>query len=477
MSEKVNVFFEIETINRELDFRLFLASLAATSKTRFYIGQTDAIFNLVSESHNGLYLGKNLRPTNEDWSDKRHGRYKLLKQRGHKLIWLDEEGGVFWGERPEWEQMLLRSLDPAQLDADDQVCAWGDLQRDFYLSLNPACGANLTTTGHPRFDLYKPKYREYFAADVARLREQYGDFLLVNTNFHRANTVEGLKKIFSNRVKSFTSSDRYYLLERWLHINHVLTDFARAITALCVELPQLNIVIRPHPSENVDFYRLMFDGAKNVHVTQEGSVGPWLFASRAMMHDGCTTAIEGHMCDTQVINYKPVIDERFDIPLPNSFGVRCQSPEQAVDMMTRVLRGEKLSEEDESERERKDTLRASTPDLIANFPVEREAFGVLVQQLQETAATLPLQSEIAASQSSGFHKKEEPRRAFGFLSGARGGKKKSKNKKGLETGMQPKFYGLQEADVPARMKAIQKMLDKNIRYTMHSNELMCIESD
>jgi surface carbohydrate biosynthesis protein len=469
MAGKVNVFFEIETINRELDFRLYLASLCVDPHTRYYIGHHDTMFNLVGENNNGLYLGKNIRPDGPLPAQKLEGNYGKLKTRGHKLIWLDEEGGVFWGERHEWEQMMLRSLDPVALDAKDKVCVWGDLQREFYQGLHPSCSANIQTTGHPRFDLYKPKYREYYAAEVKRLRERYGDFLLVNTNFHRANTIDGLKKIFSRRSQSFTSQDRYYLLDRWLHINNVLTDFVRMITTVSVEMPELNIVIRPHPSENVDFYHMLFSSADNVHVTSEGSVGPWLFASRAMMHDGCTTAIEGHLCDTQVINYKTVIDERFDIPLPNLFGVRCHNPQQAVEMMSRVLKGETLAEDEELARAKQQQINATAPNLIANFPREREAFGCLTEKILAVVDTLPPESAVSYAPAG------QAAPALNFLRGVKGTIRKQKKKRGLEQGMQPKFYGLDNADVPRRMSAIVKMLNKDVRYTVLSSELMCIE--
>lgn len=297
---------------------------------------------------------------------------------------------------------MLRNLNPTMLDAEDQVCTWGSLQLDFYRSLNPSCSHSMKTTGHPRFDLYKPKYREYFRENVEAIKKQYGDFLLVNTNFHRANTVEGLKKIFSNRVQSFTSADRYYLLERWLHINRVLTDFVTVITTLSTELPELNVVIRPHPSENPNFYRMIFSGVKNVHISQEGSVGPWLLACRAMMHDGCTTAIEGHMCDTQVINYKTVTDERFDIPLPNLFGVRCHSPSQALEMMRGVLRGETLTDESELSIQKKKQVATDVPQFIANFPVEKEAFDAIVPLVLQSMQTLPstLQPDIQIDKKS-----------------------------------------------------------------------------
>lgn len=468
MAGKVNVFFEIETINRELDFRLFLASLFNHSGARFYIGRQDVMLDLVRENNHALYLGKNIRPIREEVDEKRSRHYRLLKERGHKLIWLDEEGGVFWGERPEWEQMMIRSLDPTKLDAEDRVCVWGDLQGEFYQAMNPPCRDNIETTGHPRFDLYKPKYRAYYAPEARRLREQYGDFLLVNTNFHRANTVEGLKKIFSKNMQQFTSGDRYYMLDRWLHINRVLTDFVRVLTVLSAEMPELNIVIRPHPSENVDFYRMVFGGVKNVHVVQEGSVGKWLFAARAMMHDGCTTAIEGDMSDLPVINYKPVTDERFDIPLPNLFGVRCENEAQAVAMMRAILQGKQPHEDATLAQQKREQREKTTPQFIANFPREREAFPLLLEKMAQVMDTLPAAPAISAL------KKEAARPALGFLQNRKSGKKKNKSQ--LGEGMQAKFYGFHNADIPARVARIQEMLNKEVRYTIINDELMCIET-
>lgn len=77
MSIKANVWFEIETINRELDFRLFLASLCVNPETRIYIGQQEVIFSAIRTSKNGLYVGKNIRPA--AGLDKGVDRYQILK--------------------------------------------------------------------------------------------------------------------------------------------------------------------------------------------------------------------------------------------------------------------------------------------------------------------------------------------------------------------------------------------------------------
>jgi hypothetical protein len=116
-----------------------------------------------------------------------------------------------------------------------------------------------------------------------------------------------------------------------------LVNFVRLVNRLSVEFPQLNIVLRPHPSENRDFYQPAFDGVPNVHVTREGSVGPWLFACRAMIHDGCTTGLEAFFGEVPIISYKPLTDPQHDLYLPNLFGVRCTSDEEVLEQVGRVI--------------------------------------------------------------------------------------------------------------------------------------------
>ena len=147
-----NVLFPIETINRELDFRLFLAVKFASPSRRIFIGQHDVLDSIVPLMQGGVYLGKNafktLFPT-----DQTH--YRRLKERGFSLVHLDEEGGIYSGHHENWRRVLDLRLDPTVLSGDDFLCTWGDFQRDHYVSKAPALESHTRSTGHPRFDLYK----------------------------------------------------------------------------------------------------------------------------------------------------------------------------------------------------------------------------------------------------------------------------------------------------------------------------------
>ena len=67
---------------------------------------------------------------------------------------------------------------------------------------------------------------------------------------------------------------------------------------------------------------IAFGGLKNVHVISEGSVIPWLIASKFVIHNGCTTAIESFLLEKHVISYRPYVDALYDLDVPNKISLQ-----------------------------------------------------------------------------------------------------------------------------------------------------------
>jgi surface carbohydrate biosynthesis protein len=456
MENKVNLLFPVEIISRELDFRLFLACLFARENARIWIGQPRAIYGLANCMRGGLYVGKNIfgLPPNITWH-----RYYNLKKRGFRFIHLDEEGAIYRGGAESWRQELRRRFDPTHLAAEDYICTWGDFQRDFYRSLEPACRDNIRTTGHPRFDLYKPGYREYYAPEAAKLRERYGDFVLINSNLHRVNHHNGLNRVFSERLGYYVkdAQKRTAFFERWQHLTHTWTSFVRLINRLSIEFPELNIVVRPHPSENKSFYKVVFGEVPNIHAVREGSVGAWLFACRAMIHDGCTTGLEAHLADRPIINFKPVADEKHDSFIPNLFGARCTTEDEVVEHLRGLLNAAHSSGDENPD------LPADAYALLDNF--RHESFPQLIAVIEEAVASMqPEYSSYAALRHS---LQEGVRRAESTL------KARMKSKSGEKLG---KFSGLEKSDIERRFALVQQVTGKRVKHTLHSNDLISVEA-
>ena len=437
--------FPVEGVNRELDFRLVLATLAARSSNRIWVGQQKAVGRLIQALPSALYVGQN-------FSDGFPGtRYSTLKKRGGALIHLLEEGGVFNGGPETWQKILLRRLDPRGLDANDSVCAWGEWQRDYYRSLQPKCEENIVATGHPRFDLLKPQFRPYFDKDVEKIRERWGDFVLINTNITRANNASGLKYWFGNR-KFYQPEDfeaRTALIDHWAHQLSLWGGFVKLVNRLAHQFPETTFVIRPHPAEIIENYTVFFDNIPNVHVVREGGIGAWLLASRAMIHDGCTTGLEAHFADVPVINWKPLHDERYDLFLPNSFGTVATTEAAAIDLTGRAIAGT-------LENPRAGALPPLATAMLHNL--EHDAFGPLVNLIQAR------EKDVAAGEFDlrGWARRENWRDA----------RRKLRRRK-----PDGKWNGFSGERLDERMNSAMRVANKTVRWTLWNDAMLSIEAD
>lgn len=450
-----------EIINRDLDFQVLLAARAARSGVRVFLGRRDAIDRLVREVSGGLYIGKAFEPffPHVDTTF-----YERLKTNGFTVLHLDDEGAVFPGDESEWGATLRARLDPAQITRDDFVCAWGDWQRDFYRELGAPAPQNVRTTGHPRFDfLRSPALREYYAPATAALKERFGNFLLLNTNLQIANNALGLRYTFTKRF-GYDATDRTKKLNAvafWAHTTKIVLNYVKLVHRLADEFPDLRLIVRPHPSEDQKFYRTVFTDVPNVSVLHEGSVIPWLLASRALIHDGCTTGIEAALSETPIINYKSIEEARYDVYLPNLFGTKCTNEDDAVDLVRQILSGK---------------VTAPTAD---HLPIEARDRALLENFQGETFdRLLAIMSEAKeAGRSSHVHALRARARegVADAVERAKGVARRVIPRGRVENAYsRQKFYGFKSARMEERIANAERVTGRRLRLEIHSDNLVSL---
>ncbi len=82
--------------------------------------------------------------------------------------------------------------------------------------------------------------------------------------------------------------------------------------------------------------------AKRVVVTNEGNVVPWLMATKAVIHNGCTTGVEAFVMGVPAISYRPRINETYDngfYRLPHLVSYQCFNFEELRDTLEDILSG------------------------------------------------------------------------------------------------------------------------------------------
>jgi hypothetical protein len=127
------------------------------------------------------------------------------------------------------------------------------------------------------------------------------------------------------------------------HKQAVFESFQEMIPALEKAFGDVNIVVRPHPTENQQVYHRLARGADRIRVTNEGNVVPWLMACRGVIHNGCTTGVEAYALGVPAISYRLATDECYDLGfyrLPNLISHQCGNLEELLALVDSILRGQ-----------------------------------------------------------------------------------------------------------------------------------------
>jgi len=458
------LLFPLETIVRELDYRLVLAARLVRPGVTLLMGNHTDIYELGLRMRGAVYVGKHILNLNPECVTQRYDEMKAL---GHRVVFLHEEGAIFNGDRAAWEKGLIRKFDPRWMKPEDTICAWGEAQADVYKRLAPGHAGSIRTTGHPRFDLCKDRYRPLYAAEADALRQEFGKFLLVNTNFTLSNSMQGwdwcMKRdsIQANDAAARTRAFDYfgYDLRR-------LTYYVQLMSRLSDAFPDRQIVLRPHPSERTDIYETLLKHVPRIHIRKSGSLVAWLHAAEVLIHTDCTTALEAHAARLPIVHYRHEDDERFLCADAAGFGAQCRTAEEVIAATRAVLEGR----HDASVNPQ---ALAQTESVIANLSPQSDGFGLLAGAANEALEAVGAETEILGSlrafeiKGRKLRTKLWLRQRFPVLRS----RKKSSNAHARE-----KYPGLDEAVVRAKLEVIQQIEGSRISMNYISPALVSFHS-
>ena len=310
---------------REFDGKLLFSAMAVESGWGVMLGYKGFV-NLVETP--GAVIEMSFKSGNLD----RHERL------GRKICAWDEEGLVFTSPHDYCRRRLLDS----SIDRMEMGFLWGKNQQGVIRGCKKESKAKFHVTGNPRFDMLRPELREYYAPESERLIRQYGDFILVNSNFATVNEYRGRAFTMGKlRVKQVitTAEDEQNELARERFEEAIMAAFIQAIPRLSSEFREFVIIVRPHPSEDFEVWREKTAGLPNVRVVHQGDVIPWLMAARAAIHNSCTTGIQSYLLGKPAVAYLPARSVEYDKDLPNSLSIHAESLDELMAAIKRLLAG------------------------------------------------------------------------------------------------------------------------------------------
>ena len=342
MTTRASLLMPVENQVRELDAKLILACIAAPRGFSSYIGPRREMHYNITAFPRGIYLSKSITISS-------YIVFRMLRHLGHKVVAWDEEALVHLPA----ETYYSRRLSPRAMAQVTRLFAWGEDNAELWRQY-PRVPSNavIEVTGNPRNDLLRPELHAYYKGEVEKIRETCGNFILVNTNFNHVNAFTPVQNLFQpvqepGQIPEFGRAargmSREYAEGLRDHKLSIFKDFQRMIPALAKAFPDFTLVVRPHPTENPQVYHDIASGCERVIVTNEGNVVPWLLATRALVHNSCTTGVEAYMMRVPAITYRASINEAYDFGfyrLPNLISHTCFNLTELQETLKQILNGE-----------------------------------------------------------------------------------------------------------------------------------------
>ena len=318
---------------REFEPKVLLACIAAERGFGVLLGRNG--FNTTGSYPQGVYLDKCISPN-------KLANFQLqVDGLGNKLASLDVEGLVYQTE----EKWLRVRVSQETIDLSSLIFMWGDEQ---YGMINGAYAVpeKLKVTGSTTADLWQKRMHFLYQNRADDITNRFGEFLLLPSNFSTVINANGPDFIVKQFVKNkfVKNEEELNLLHESLAFHkRVFDKFVEMIPAVAENNPGLTVVLRPHPGDDRDVWqKLSKKWPENVTVLYEGNISPWILASRVLVHNSCSTAVEAFAMGKPAIAYMPHEDVRFDQNIPNPLSQQARSIDGVLQLIEANLRQDGL---------------------------------------------------------------------------------------------------------------------------------------
>jgi surface carbohydrate biosynthesis protein len=355
------IIIPIETSARELLYKQILCTMLSTQGFTCYLGSKSQIAPLLTRIKGYIYFDKGYHKGTSE------ALYNTIGSNGGYIVSLDEEGGIDFGNN----STLLGRYSSLLFEASNMVFLWGHRQREI-VNAHISDSNKVKVTGHPRFELLKPEHHALYRKEVDRIVTKYGDFILFNTNMGFGNNIKGDAFVIENYGKRFNNIDQIVAFDK-----QKIKAIISVVIAVAKQHPEMMIIVRPHPEEDIDPYIQAFARYEKIKVIFKGSAVPWLMAAKAMIHPDCTTAVESLFIGAKPLSF---------LPEGHPKDLVTHIPLEASSVHTRI---ESLLLELKSLlQERQEIIWEDHPFAEAYFSISQKTLESIVRLLKEFSQTI-----------------------------------------------------------------------------------------
>jgi surface carbohydrate biosynthesis protein len=280
------VIIPVEVKSRGLESRLAIAKCLVDHGIKVLIGSERSILYIIDQiSSSFVYFDKSI-------SNNKHELYRSLKAQGCVICSLDEEALSVVNNRKGY---VSKRFSAENLELIDKVFFWGTIDKYPILAKYPDYSSKFMITGNPRIARpYRAKQKDFDVAFISNFT--------VNHASGEANFWAKLKEL--KRLTTLEDVQRYegFIKEQ----KEKFDDFVSLIEAAINKFPSKVFVVRPHPSEDIRYWKKLAKSYHNLTVdTGLNAAVDTISKSEIMVHMGCTTGLESVLSGVGTIAYLP----------------------------------------------------------------------------------------------------------------------------------------------------------------------------
>lgn len=367
MSAPLLVRLPVEIKARELDATLLFACALAERGHRVLVGERRHLKHDVARS---VYLGRTVTASVATI-------YRMQRDIGNAVVALDEEGLVIYSKDIYRQRRLGRET----IRIPQALFAWGAENAALWSEELGPDAHRVHVVGNPRFDLLREPLRQIYGEQAKAYAQQYGSYVLFNSNFHWVNTrhrhLTRLPDPEDVEAGRFPMPP-FYNADLARHRIALFRAYLEAVPEIARACPDLHFVIRPHPAEDPGPWLEATAGLANCSVVHRGEVTPWILGSCAVLHHSCTTAVESFVLGKPVLCYRPVADERLDPELPIRLSLQATTPGELLAVLRHTV--EHGADHEEGREERQKYLERHL--AATSGPLAAERMAEVVERLE-----------------------------------------------------------------------------------------------
>ncbi len=333
----MNIYIPIEVKIRELEGRTLLALAAAERGHQVILGsKMDALIPAV-DGHlpAGVIHMKSLTP-----SDQMLDQLTKLKSNGHLVTSQDEESGLLDESYEKFARIRYSEL---SINKADAVFGWGEFDTASLKQVYPDFAEKMIATGSPRVDFWRKDFQNYFHLDSKLQKWQDKPYLMVVSNFGSVIRSNKIWNVMARlREAGYFDRDPEMELFEYEYSGYMLQligHFVKMIRQLAETYPDVNILIRPHPVEADEAWDKMIGPYPNVHVFREGTISAWIRGATAIIHNGCTSALEAAVSGVPRIAYRP-LPSHFEREIPNQLSREAFTMDELLEKVDHLLQNQ-----------------------------------------------------------------------------------------------------------------------------------------